>query len=153
MTGVQESEIVCTSWVLAQYLKSIGFKDKCYVVGSEGIRRELDAVNISHIGIGDNRPEIADPGKFDYNHSIQLDPSVKCVVVGFDYYFNYPKLVTATSYAHNKPECLFIATNDDAQFPSSGDSEIVIPGTGKCFNLENKTPKDFFDRLRYEKGA
>lgn len=95
-----------------------------------GIASELDKASISHIGIGDTGNIVPDPGKCDYEKTIKLDPQVKCVVVGFDYYFNYPKIVTAASYAHNKPECLFIATNDDALFPSSSKTDIVIPGTG-----------------------
>lgn len=122
---------MCPSWVLARYLKSKGFNSKCYIVGTSGIGDELDAEDISHIGIGDTRNEIPDPARFDYNRLIQLDPSVKCVVVGFDYYFNYPKMLTATSYARQNPDCMLIATNDDARFPSSSDK--VIPGTGNCF--------------------
>ena len=36
----------------------------------------------------------------------------------------------ATSYAHKAPGCLFIATNDDAVFPTGLASPISIPGTG-----------------------
>ena len=130
MVGVNESEIVCTSWVLAKYLQSIDFKDTCYVIGSTGITHELDEAGISHVGVGDTSAQVPDPGKCNYESTIKLDPRVKCVVVGFDYYFNYPKMVAATSYAYERPECLFIATNDDAQFPRSSVTDVVIPGTG-----------------------
>jgi phosphoglycolate phosphatase len=132
VANVVESDIVCTSWILARYLQSIDFQKpkKAYVIGSAGIAGELDKAHIDHIGIGDTSRDIPDPAKFDYVKSVKLDPDVKCVVVGFDYYFNYPKMVIATSYASN-PDCLFIATNDDAQFPSGIENNpIVIPGTG-----------------------
>ena len=128
--SVSENDIVCTSWILARYLKGLNFQDKCYVVGSPAIGAELDQVNIKHYGVGSNLSEIPDPGSYNYEKEVKLDPTFKCVFAGFDYYFNYPKLVKATSYAYNKSDCLFIATNDDAQFPSLG-FNVVIPGTGK----------------------
>jgi ribonucleotide monophosphatase NagD (HAD superfamily) len=63
-----------------------------------------------------------------------LDPEVQCVAVGFDHHFNYPKMVEATSYAYKNESCLFVATNDDAVFPSSGSNKVVIPGTGTFVN-------------------
>ena len=130
---INESDIVCTSWLLASYLKSLNFKDKVYVIGSPAIGHELDMQNIRHIGIGSNTKQIPDPAAFDYMNSLELDSEVKCVTVGFDIHFNYPKIVTATSYAHKNPECLFIATNDDAQFPTES-TKVVIPGTGTFVN-------------------
>ena len=80
-----------------------------------------------HTGIGPT-PHIPDPSKFDYQNSLKLDPEVKCVTVGFDVHINYPKLVMATSYAYKNSDCLFVATNDDAQFPSGEEKRITIPG-------------------------
>ena len=128
--NVTRDDVVCTAWILAEYLKSIDFEGKVYVVGSPAIGTELTYANIKHFGIGSNSHEFADPGNFDYKNNIQLDPEVKCVVVGFDHYLNFPKMVLATSYAHKNPGCLFIATNDDAQFPTGDESKCVIPGTG-----------------------
>jgi HAD superfamily hydrolase (TIGR01450 family) len=133
INNVTESEIVCTSWILSRYLKGLNFTDKCYVVGSQAIGKELDMVNIKHTGIGPTE-HVSDPGTYDYSGKTTLDPEVKCVVAGFDSYFNYPKMVQAASYAFENHECLFVATNDDAQFPSSNKSNphrVVIPGTGK----------------------
>lgn len=128
---VTEDDIVCTAWVLGGYLKSIGFKDKCYVIASPAVGKELDAVNVRHIGIG---PTIVnDPGSFNYLKDLSIDPEVKCVVVGFDHYFSYPKMVLGTTYAVKNPGCLFVATNDDAVFPDPN-SKIVVPGTGTFVN-------------------
>lgn len=131
--NVTLDDIVSTSWVLARYLESINFKDRVFAIGSPAMAAELNKANIDHIGIGPNHHEIPDPANFDYAKLVKLDPKVKCVVVGFDHYFNYPKMVMATSYAHKNEECLFIATNDDAQFPT-GTSNIIIPGTGSFVN-------------------
>jgi HAD superfamily hydrolase (TIGR01450 family) len=133
INNVSESEIVCTSWILARYLKGRNFSAKCYVVGSPAIGSELDQVGIRHTGIGSTAQAIPDPGAYDYQAKTTLDGEVKCVVAGFDSYFNYPKMVQAASYAFDNPDCLFVATNDDAQFPSNNKDNphrVVIPGTG-----------------------
>lgn len=127
--NVAESDIVCTAWVLAGYLKSIEFKDKCYVIGSQAIAHELNLQGIKHTGIGSNVTEFPDPLTYDFKNSLNLDAEVKAVVVGFDHYFNYPKMVLAATYLHRVPDCLFVATNDDAIFPTES-SKAVIPGTG-----------------------
>lgn len=131
--NVHEDDIVCTAWVLAGYLKSINFKDKCYVIGNSSIAFELDAAGIQHCGIGSTTDTYPDPSKYDFKKNFTLDPKIKCVVVGFDYHFNYPKMLIATTYAY-QPNCMFIATNDDAVFPSGSDSKVVIPGTGTFVN-------------------
>ena len=96
-------------------------------------------------GIGHNYEEFPDPANYDYKKLLQLDPAVKCVSVGFDFYFNYPKIVLATSYAFKVPDCLFICTNDDAVLPTGSNTNAVIPGTGSIVNslrtsISNKTP-------------
>jgi HAD superfamily hydrolase (TIGR01450 family) len=133
--NVTSEDIVCTAWVLAGYLKTNNFTDKVYVIGSDAVAKELDAANIRHVGIGPTTDEFPDPARVNYKKVIKLDPDVKCVTVAFDYYISYPKMVIATSYAHNNPECQFIATNDDAVFPDGGGSKVVIPGTGTLISL------------------
>ena len=51
---------------------------------------------------------------------------VKCVVVGYDKYFNYTKLARATSYITQPGGCHFIGTNIDSGLPM-GDGR-VMPG-------------------------
>ena len=61
---------------------------------------------MKHFGIGPT-PHIPDPSKYDFKNSLELDPDVKCVAVGFDMHINYPKLVAATSYGFKNENCLF----------------------------------------------
>lgn len=118
-------EILSTSYLVAHYLNGINFKDKVYIVGSEGIGGELDAVGIRHIGIGPDNVKV----KHDFRNlkPSDLDKEVKAVVVGFDEHISYPKLLKAASYL-DREEVLFLATNTDERFPKGGG--IVVPGTG-----------------------
>ncbi|KAL0358756.1 UNVERIFIED_CONTAM: Phosphoglycolate phosphatase 1A, chloroplastic [Sesamum angustifolium] len=91
--SVSEEEIFASSFAAAAYLKSIDFpKDKkVYVVGEDGILKELELAGIQYLG-----------------------GPVGAVVVGFDRYFNYYKIQYATLCIRENPGCLFIATNRDA---------------------------------------
>ena len=132
--GVEENDIVCTSWLLAGYLKSLNFTNKVYMIGSPAMAKELDKCRIEHIGLGKKHVEEGEQGTFDYTSSIRIDPDVKCVAVGFDHFFSYPKMIEATTYAYKKPDVLFIATNDDAVFPNGPHSHVALPGTGTFVN-------------------
>lgn len=133
--SVSENDVVCTSWLLASYLKSINFADKVYMIGNPAMGAELDKVGIEHFGAGPTPYTMSAPFNFDFTKSIRIDECVKCLAVGFDNHFSYPKMIEATSYAYKREECLFVATNDDAVFPSAEDgSRIVIPGTGTFVN-------------------
>ncbi|XP_047027283.1 glycerol-3-phosphate phosphatase-like [Helicoverpa zea] len=118
-----QDEILSTAFLVAHYLKGIGFTKKVYLLGSNGIGEELKAVGIRHIGVG------PDPVKPDFKNMqpSELDPEVGAVVVGFDEHVSYPKFMKAASYLASE-ECLFIATNTDERFPKGG--SIVVPGTG-----------------------
>ncbi|KOB78039.1 putative 4-nitrophenylphosphatase [Operophtera brumata] len=106
-----QDEILSTAYLVAHYLKGIGFTKKVYLLGSNGIAEELKAVGIRHTGVGPS----------------DLDSEVGAVVVGFDEHVSYPKFMKAACYLASE-ECLFIATNTDERFPKSG--SIVVPGTG-----------------------
>lgn len=121
---ITEDEVISTANSLAAYLKNRKFDKKAYVIGSEGITQELDAVGIEHTKVG---PEHM-PGSLQQylsNH-FKLDENIGAVIVGFDEYFSFPKMTKAASYL-NRPDCLFIATNTDERFPMP---KMVVPGTG-----------------------
>lgn len=127
----EEDNIICTAYSTAEYLQSIGFKDKLYVVGNPSMGHELDSCGIRHTGIG---PDAMPDSVTDFSvvlHQYRAwvpDPEVKGVLVGFDPHLSYVKMIKAASYARN-PDNLFIATNEDSFLPTPGD-EVVIPGTG-----------------------
>lgn len=118
-------ELFPTCYSTAIYLQSIGFDKKAFVVGMNGISKELNKVGIECIGVGaDPTPSSWAPGMAD----IDLDPEVGAVVVGFDNQISFPKLAKACSYAKNK-NCILIAANADETFPHP-DPDIVVPGPG-----------------------
>ncbi|CAG5127591.1 unnamed protein product [Candidula unifasciata] len=123
----EQDDIVCTAFIAAQYLHSINFKDKVYLIGKEeSIGRELDLVGIRYFGPGPD-PLVGDSYK-EWLKDIHLDPEVKCVLVGFDAHISFMKIMKAASYLRN-PDCLYVATNEDGSLPAK-ESSICIPGTG-----------------------
>ncbi|KAF5195456.1 Phosphoglycolate phosphatase 1b protein [Thalictrum thalictroides] len=110
---VSEEEIFASSFAAAAYLNSIDFpKDKkVYVVGEDGILKELQLAGIQYLGGPDDGGKNIElkPG-----YLMEHDESVGAVVVGFDRYFNYYKIQYATLCIRENPGCLFIATNRDA---------------------------------------
>eukprot|EP00245_Coleochaete_scutata_P004678 TRINITY_DN17502_c0_g1_i1.p1 TRINITY_DN17502_c0_g1~~TRINITY_DN17502_c0_g1_i1.p1 ORF type:complete len:380 (-),score=69.30 TRINITY_DN17502_c0_g1_i1:282-1421(-) len=108
---VSEDEIFASSFAAAAYLKGIKFDKKVYVVGEEGILKELDLAGIKYIGGPEDGKKTIDlaPGKY-----MEHDHDVGAVVVGFDRYINYYKLQYATLCLRENPGCIFVATNCDA---------------------------------------
>lgn len=123
-------EIVNSAHLTACYLNDQNFSKKVYIFGNESIAQELKKFGIQSIGYG------PDEMKTDYitytKEHENLDENVGAVVVGFDEHFSYGKLVKAASYLEN-PECLFIATNADAQ-KLVNSRNIVVPGPGAVVN-------------------
>ncbi|XP_011630236.1 glycerol-3-phosphate phosphatase isoform X2 [Pogonomyrmex barbatus] len=117
-----QEDILCTSYLSACYLQSLGFHKKVYVIGSEAIAKELELAGISYCGIG---PDILNQ---NISYSVfKKDPEVAAVIVGYDEHFSYPKMVKAATYLSDA-NVHFIGTNTDERYPVSND--VVIPGTG-----------------------
>ncbi|KAG7187979.1 hypothetical protein KM043_013935 [Ampulex compressa] len=119
-------EIVCTSFLAAVYLKGKLSGKKAYIVGNPGIAKELEAEGIKHCGIG---PDDLPADELAAVKCFRPEPDIGAVIVGFDRYFGYTKLMKAATYLQN-PEVHFLGTNIDAHRPSPNDN--TFPGTG-CF--------------------
>lgn len=84
-------EVVVTSFVTGQYLKSLNFNGKVYIFGCQGIADELDEVNIRNEGVG---PENVPPDFGDnLVPNVTLDKDVEATVVAFDNQISLPKVV------------------------------------------------------------
>ena len=73
--------MISTAYLSAQYLKQQNFSKKVYVVGSSGIAKELDAVNIRHFGVGQ---DVLNGPIYSIVNDDLKDPEVGAVIVGFD---------------------------------------------------------------------
>ena len=47
-----EGDVISTAYLAAEYLKNLGFNKKVYVIGSEGVIKELDRFGLEHTDIG-----------------------------------------------------------------------------------------------------
>uniref|UniRef100_A0A7E4UWN1 Phosphoglycolate phosphatase n=1 Tax=Panagrellus redivivus TaxID=6233 RepID=A0A7E4UWN1_PANRE len=129
-----ENNVVNPAAVVADLLNRSGIKKtnkKVYLIGSQGVIDELDNLGIEYFGTGpdpisrqhDTRPFIYD---------LELDEEIKdvgAVVVGYEKYFNYHKLMKAANYIAQDESCIFIATNTDETCPGP-DPDTVIPDAG-----------------------
>ncbi len=89
-------EIVCTSFVMARYLRARRPGARCYVIGPDPLRDELTRAGL----------KLCDrPGEVDY------------VVLGIDRDFTYRKLQTA--FEAIRAGACFVATNPDRYSPSA----------------------------------
>ncbi|KAG5437088.1 hypothetical protein PCANB_001209 [Pneumocystis canis] len=126
---VNMNEIFNSSYSAALYLKNIikfPKEKKVYVLGEEGVEKELDKQEIKYIGGTDpiDRRDI----KIQDFENLNIDPSVGAVLCGLDLHINYLKYSKALRYLQNK-NTLFLATNSDSTYPTS---EGLFPGTGSC---------------------
>lgn len=119
-----EEEVFGTAYCSAVYLKTVcKLEGKVYLIGSNAMKQELEAVGIQQTGVG---PDHISGKQADWAN-VPLDPEVKAVVVGFDEHFSYMKLNRALQYL-NQPGCLFVGTNRDTRLPLEGGK--AVPGTG-----------------------
>ncbi len=125
--NVPANNLFNTSTLAAKYLKRVLPAGKLvYVVGSSALSQELNDENIENFGAG--KEEMHDNILENINNlSIEIRDNVGAVVVGFDQYINYIKMLKAATYLKKK-ECLFVCTNTDEIFPTS--TGYQMPGTG-----------------------
>ncbi|GAA99236.1 uncharacterized protein L969DRAFT_86460 [Mixia osmundae IAM 14324] len=122
-------EIFGSAYASVAYLKYVlDFpKDKkVYVIGEDGLEKELESEGIAYCGGTDSKDNVFVP-LMDFS-SIQSDPDVGAVMAGFDMHINYKKIAKAHRYLQENKGCHFILTNDDTTFPHSDGK--LYPGSG-----------------------
>jgi phosphoglycolate/pyridoxal phosphate phosphatase family enzyme len=108
ISATQET-VMTSAYATAQILRAEGHAGKSvYVVGEQGLRRELEAVGMRLV---------------EYDEGDRVD----FVVVGWDREFTYRKLALAHA-AIVRGGAAFIATNRDATYPDAGGR--TLPGGG-----------------------
>ncbi|KTW27647.1 hypothetical protein T552_02088 [Pneumocystis carinii B80] len=126
---VKLDEIFNSSYSAALYLKNVvkfPKEKKIYIIGEEGLEKELDRQGIKYIG-GTDPSERRDIKTEDFE-DLNLDPSVGAVLCGLDLHINYLKYSKALGYLQNE-NVLFLITNSDSTYPASGG---LFPGAGSC---------------------
>jgi len=123
-------DIFSSAVAAAYYVKHfVNIKDdeKIYVVGGEGICRELEEQGVHWCGCDEDNKPISE----EEFTEIQPDPKVKAVMFGFDVNINYRKFARAFTYLNSNPDCLFLATNTDMTYPTK---HLEFPGTGSMIH-------------------
>lgn len=128
--NAKEEEVFGTAYCSAMYLKTVcKLQGKVYLIGSDAMRRELEAVGIQQTGVG---PDLITGKQLDWAN-VDLDPEVKAVLVGFDEHFSYMKLNRALQYL-SQQGCLFVGTNRDTRLPLEGGK--AVPGRAHVHALQ-----------------
>ncbi|KAI9755378.1 MAG: hypothetical protein M4579_004307 [Chaenotheca gracillima] len=102
-------------------------RNKVFILGESGIESELDSEGVSYCG-GTDPALRRDMTPADFSAIASgdaLDPDVGIVLAGLDMHLNYLKL--SLGYHYIRRGAVFLATNTDATFPSSG---ALFPGAG-----------------------
>uniref|UniRef100_A0A7I4YXL7 Glycerol-3-phosphate phosphatase n=1 Tax=Haemonchus contortus TaxID=6289 RepID=A0A7I4YXL7_HAECO len=123
--------IVTPGLIIANYIKNSASCSgkKVYIIAAEGVQDELKDRGIEYFGQGPDMLELQGKEVIVLNTDLAVKREEVCaVVVGFDKHFNYKKMMKAANYLRN-PNCLFLATNDDATF-SCQNQDIVVPDAG-----------------------
>lgn len=132
---INKNTIVNPAAVVADALHRSGIAEqqkKVYLIGGQGVKDELDELEIEYFGDGPDpvdRQPAAQNQAFLYDIELDEDTeNVGAVVVGYEKYFNYLKLMKAANYLQDD-QCLFVATNEDETCPGPNPS-ICIPDAG-----------------------
>ncbi|PIO77128.1 HAD hydrolase, family IIA [Teladorsagia circumcincta] len=140
---ITKDVIVTPGQIVADYIKNAGnyYDKKVYLVASEGVEDELRNNGIEFFGQGPDTLQAGGIAKeavvFNTDMAVKRE-EVCAVVVGFDKHFNYKKMMKAANYLKN-PNCLFLATNNDATFPCQN-QDIVVPDAGKAIATSLPSP-------------
>ncbi|OUW04164.1 MAG: hypothetical protein CBD11_00925 [Phycisphaera sp. TMED151] len=107
--NINESEIICSSFLAAIYLKQKKFNKTAYIIGEKGLLEEFDKMNIKYIYI-----ETDNNNEMNKKDILNIHNNIGAVVVGFDRNISYNKIEYARIALEN-PQCMLIVTNRDAK--------------------------------------
>ncbi|KAK6205231.1 p-nitrophenyl phosphatase [Scheffersomyces amazonensis] len=123
--GITKDEVFGSSYASAVYVDKIlklSKDKKVWVLGEEGIEKELKELGYTTVGGSD--PLLVEDGvKFNPDHPAlsNLDEQVGAVLAGLTFNLNYLKLSLTMQYLLKDNKSIpFIATNIDSTFPSKG---------------------------------
>ncbi|KAI1303691.1 Glycerol-3-phosphate phosphatase [Halotydeus destructor] len=127
-------QIIGVTYMGALYLKNITSpQDKVYILGGAGLKEELDLLNVTNFGVGADPLPADFPTDIDGPESVDLDPNVTAVVVGYDKHISLMKLIKATSYASKVSPDHFVSLAIDRTWTPTGPT--VVPGSGAFTNF------------------
>lgn len=122
--NIKKENIISTAYLCAKYLKDLNFNKKVYITGPPSVAHELDALGISHFGVGPD--PITETQTYTSLKSYVPDKDVGAVIVGYDEFISYPKICKTANYLAN-PDVIFLGTNIDEIFLNP---KLTIPGPG-----------------------
>ncbi|KAB7505844.1 Glycerol-3-phosphate phosphatase [Armadillidium nasatum] len=138
---------ISSATTTAQYLKSISFKKKIYVIGSQELAEELQSLGFCCVGPMEENYEISHILAMTQNGELDFDPEVGAVVVGLDSGFNYGKIFKASCYLTN-PDCIFLGCSFEKKY-SIPNTNYYLPesATGRKATIIGKPSRFIFDFL------
>ena len=120
-------DVFGVAYAAAVHLKEIAkITGRVYMIGSKGMKDELDEQGIEHLGYGPDTDPV--PVKIEDLFDVDIHADVEAVLVGFDEYFNYNKMYKASCYL-SRENCRYIATNDVEKRVTIGPNRVQ-PITG-----------------------
>jgi HAD superfamily hydrolase (TIGR01450 family) len=110
---IAPAEVMTAATAASLYLTQQALGGKAYVIGMPGLVAEIRRHGIEVVGEEDSNTNCVGAAGFDVEH---LDQNVTAVVVGFDGYFSYAKLLKASMYLRYRGACFIrCAFRKDAQ--------------------------------------
>lgn len=130
--NVKNEQVINTGFLTAKFLQHVHLFKKVYVLGGEGINKELAKVGITSFR--------GTPSETDIN----LESDVGAVVIGHDDNVSHVKLLRAVTYLKNR-RCLFLATSPDEHLTVPLGSAFVLPNIGSVLkSIEKASEREAF---------
>jgi len=122
---IDKPNIYTAAYITALYVKENVIKDpvqdKILLVGELGFKNELENSGIQVVHLDDAEQEFTEEECANF----VCDPSIKAVVAGIDFTYNYRKTCIASMYIQSG--CEFICSNKDR---NSGSGDRLMPAGG-----------------------